>query len=132
MASAPSRPHLAPVMSILFSSPCRDEWVLKRMDIGGARWGLDGVHAVITNGDFEEYWRFHLAREHQRLYPGTKQGQPVHIRRLTGYLTPEELHPKGSNAPELDCADLSPSETETLRSGDMRQEPPGRYGYCQL
>jgi hypothetical protein len=22
-----------------------------------------------------EYWRFHLAREHQRLYPGTKQGQ---------------------------------------------------------
>jgi hypothetical protein len=21
-----------------------------------------------------EYWRFHLAREHQRLYPGIKQG----------------------------------------------------------
>lgn len=31
--------------------------------------------AVISNGDFEEYWRFHLAREHQRLYPGTAQGQ---------------------------------------------------------
>jgi hypothetical protein len=30
---------------------------------------------VISNGDFEEYWRFHLAREHQRLYPGTTQGQ---------------------------------------------------------
>jgi hypothetical protein len=30
---------------------------------------------VISNGDFEEYCRFHLAREHQRLYPGTKQGQ---------------------------------------------------------
>jgi hypothetical protein len=25
--------------------------------------------AVISNGDFEEYWRFHLAHEHQRLYP---------------------------------------------------------------
>jgi hypothetical protein len=30
---------------------------------------------VISNGDFEEYWRFHLAREHQRLYPGTVQGE---------------------------------------------------------
>jgi hypothetical protein len=43
--------------------------------------GLDGAEAVLTlravisNGDFEEYWRFHLAREHRRLYPGTKQGQ---------------------------------------------------------
>jgi hypothetical protein len=33
------------------------------------------LRAVISNGDFEEYWRFHLAREHQRLCPGTKQGQ---------------------------------------------------------
>ena len=33
------------------------------------------LRAVISNGDFKEYWRFHLAREHQRLYPGTKQGQ---------------------------------------------------------
>ena len=49
--------------------------------VGGGRWGLDGTEAVLTlravisNGDFEEYWRFHLAREHQRLYPGTTQGQ---------------------------------------------------------
>ena len=50
-----------------------------RLDIGGARWGLDGAEAILTlravisDGDFEEYWRFHLAREHQRLYPGTAQ-----------------------------------------------------------
>jgi hypothetical protein len=31
--------------------------------------------AVISNGDFEQYWRYHLEREHQRLYPGTEQGQ---------------------------------------------------------
>jgi hypothetical protein len=55
--------------------------IADRLDIGGARWGLDGAEAVLTlravisNGDFEEYWRFHLAREHQRLYPGTKQGK---------------------------------------------------------
>ena len=42
---------------------------------------LDGAEAILTlramisNGDFEEYWPFHLAREHQRLYPGTAQGQ---------------------------------------------------------
>ena len=33
------------------------------------------LRAVISNGDFQEYWRFHLEREHQRLYPGVKQGQ---------------------------------------------------------
>ena len=55
--------------------------LLKSLAIGGARWGLDGAEAILTlravisNGDFDEYWRFHLAREHQRLYPGTRQGQ---------------------------------------------------------
>jgi hypothetical protein len=33
------------------------------------------LRAVISNGDFDEHWRFHPAREHQRLYPGTTQGQ---------------------------------------------------------
>jgi hypothetical protein len=43
--------------------------------------GLQGAEAILTlravisNGDFDEYWRFHLTREHQRLYPGTTQGQ---------------------------------------------------------
>ena len=52
-----------------------------RPGITGARWGLDGAEAILTlramisNGDFEESWRFHLAREHQRLHPGTAQGQ---------------------------------------------------------
>ena len=41
----------------------------------GRRRGVLTLSAVISNGDFEEYWRFHLDREHQRLYPGTKQGQ---------------------------------------------------------
>ena len=52
-----------------------------RLGIGGARWGLDGAEAVLTlravisSGDFTEYWRFRLERGHQRLYPGIKQGQ---------------------------------------------------------
>ncbi|MGH9186129.1 MAG: hypothetical protein ACRD0U_10000 [Acidimicrobiales bacterium] len=37
-----------------------------------ARWGLDGAEAIIklralrTNGDLDEYFAFHLARERQR------------------------------------------------------------------
>ena len=55
--------------------------IADRLNLGGARWRLDGAEAILTlravisNGDFEEYWRFHLEREHQRLYPGTVQGQ---------------------------------------------------------
>ena len=55
--------------------------IADRLNLGGARWGLDGagavltIRAVISNGDFQEYWRFHLDREHQRRYPGADQGQ---------------------------------------------------------
>lgn len=50
-----------------------------RLDITGARWGLDGAEAVLKlralndNDDFGEYWRYHLAREHERLYPTPDQ-----------------------------------------------------------
>jgi len=50
-------------------------WLVKdRMDITGARWGLEGaeailkLRAVIASGDFEDYWRFHLRREHERIH----------------------------------------------------------------
>ena len=69
-----------PIATGIIEGACR-HIIADRLSIGGARWGLDGAEAVLTlravisNGDFEEYWRFHLAREHQRLYPGTRQGQ---------------------------------------------------------
>ncbi len=69
-----------PIATGVIEGACR-HLIGDRLDIGGARWGLDGAEAVLTlraaisNGDFEEYWRFHLEREHQRLYPGIKQGQ---------------------------------------------------------
>ena len=68
-----------PIATGVIEGACR-HLIGDRLDIGGARWGLDGAEAILTlramisNGDFEEYWRFHLAREHQRLYPGTAQG----------------------------------------------------------
>ncbi len=48
--------------------------LLKRMDITGARWGLQGAEAIlklralIASGDFDAYWRFHLRREHERIH----------------------------------------------------------------
>lgn len=39
------------------------------MDLTGARWGLHGAEAVLklralrSNGDFDDYWRYHLAHE---------------------------------------------------------------------
>jgi hypothetical protein len=69
-----------PIATGVIEGACR-HLIGDRLDIGGARWGLDGaeavltLRAVITTGDFEEYWRFHLAREHQRLYPSTTQSQ---------------------------------------------------------
>ena len=45
-----------------------------RLDRTGARWGLDGAETVLklralrANGDFEEYWSYHLGREQQRVH----------------------------------------------------------------
>ena len=69
-----------PIATGVIEGACR-HLIGDRLDITGARWGLDSAEAILTlravisNGDFDEYWRFHLAREHQRLYPGTAQGQ---------------------------------------------------------
>jgi hypothetical protein len=48
--------------------------VKDRMDITGARWGLASAEAIlrlralVTNGDFDAYWAFHLQQEHHRVH----------------------------------------------------------------
>ncbi|MGW2818901.1 ISKra4 family transposase [Streptomyces sp. NPDC001415] len=67
-----------PIATGAVEGACR-HLIADRLDITGARWGLHGAEAVlqlralITNGDFEDYWTFHAAREHQRLYPSPDQ-----------------------------------------------------------
>lgn len=67
-----------PIATGAVEGTCR-HLIADRLDITGARWGLDGAEAVlqlralITNGDFTNYWNFHAAREHQRLYPSPDQ-----------------------------------------------------------
>lgn len=60
-----------PIATGIIEGACR-HLVKDRMDITGARWGLTGaeailkLRAVITNGDFDEYWDYHLAHERHR------------------------------------------------------------------
>ena len=62
-----------PIATGVIEGACR-HLVKDRMDITGARWGLDGAEAVlklralISNGDFAEYWRYHLIRERVRVH----------------------------------------------------------------
>ena len=73
-----------PIATGVIEGACR-HLIGDRLDITGARWGLQGAEAILTlravisNGDFDDYRRYHLAQEHQRLYPGTTQGQSPRV-----------------------------------------------------
>lgn len=62
-----------PIATGVIEGACR-HIVKDRMDLTGARWGLDGAEAVLklrtvhSNGHFEEYWKFHLAQERHRVH----------------------------------------------------------------
>ncbi|GAA2775167.1 hypothetical protein GCM10010521_62090 [Streptomyces rameus] len=53
--------------------------VADRLDITGSRWSVPGAEAVLTlravisNGDFPQYWTFRTHRERERLYPRPDQ-----------------------------------------------------------
>lgn len=62
-----------PIATGIIEGACR-HLVKDRMDLTGARWGLHGAEAILKlralrcNGDFDEYWHFHLAQEQQRIH----------------------------------------------------------------
>ena len=61
----------APIATGVIEGACR-HLVKDRMELTGARWSLSGAEAVLrlralrSSGDFEDYWRFHEAREYER------------------------------------------------------------------
>lgn len=76
------RPYLAyatalergwPIATGVIEGACR-HLIKDRMDLTGARWGLEGAEAVLklrallSNGDFDQYWAFHLAQEAHRVH----------------------------------------------------------------
>jgi hypothetical protein len=60
-----------PIATGVIEGACR-HLVQDRMDITGARWGLPGAEAILqlralhANSEFDNYWHYHLTREHQR------------------------------------------------------------------
>lgn len=63
-----------PIATGVIEGACR-HLVKDRMDITGARWGLDQAEAILklrslkVSGDLEAYWAFHFRREYERNYP---------------------------------------------------------------
>jgi hypothetical protein len=62
-----------PIATGVIEGACR-HLIGDRLDITGARWGLEGAEAVLTlralldNGDFDAYWAFHVERERFRVH----------------------------------------------------------------
>jgi hypothetical protein len=62
-----------PIATGIIEGACR-HLTPDRMALTGARWGLPGAEAILklraqrSSGDFNHYWNFHLAHEHQRVH----------------------------------------------------------------
>jgi hypothetical protein len=71
-----------PISTGVIEGSCR-HLVRDRFDITGARWSLDGAEAMLklravrSNGDWEAYWRYHLAREHDRVHKARYKDQLI-------------------------------------------------------
>ncbi len=63
-----------PIATGVIEGACR-HLIQDRLGITGARWGLADAEAILklrairTSGDWDEYWRFHLAKEQARNHP---------------------------------------------------------------
>lgn len=62
-----------PIATGVIEGACR-HLIKDRMDVTGARWGLEGADAILklrslfASGDFDKYFEFHKEKEHQRLH----------------------------------------------------------------
>jgi hypothetical protein len=69
-----------PIATGVIEGACR-HLVKDRLAITGARWSLPSAEAVlllrtlITNGDFDTYWNYHIQQEHQRTHTSRYQQQ---------------------------------------------------------
>ena len=62
-----------PIATGVIEGACR-HLVADRLDVTGARWGLEGAEAVLklrsirSNDDFPSYWAYHLAQKRRRVH----------------------------------------------------------------
>jgi len=91
-----------PIATGVIEGACR-HLIKDRMDLTGARWSLEGAEAVLrlralrASGDFDDYWRFHEARERSRNHASRYEGghipttqRPSSTRRHRRHLKPVE------------------------------------------
>lgn len=70
-----------PIATGVIEGACR-HLINDRLDITGARWGLDGAEAILrirsirSSGDFNEYWTFHELQEWLRQHLDAYRGVP--------------------------------------------------------
>ncbi len=81
-----------PIATGVIEGACR-YLVKDRMDLTGARWGLEGgeavlkLRALVINGDFDAYWTFHETQEYQRNHQATFAEMPparAHLKLVSG------------------------------------------------
>jgi hypothetical protein len=71
-----------PIATGVIEGTCR-YLVADRMDITGARWSTEGAEAVLKlravrcNGDFDDYWRFHLDKERHRVHQSRYENEVI-------------------------------------------------------
>ena len=77
-----------PIATGVIEGACR-HLIKDRMDLTGARWGLESAEAILrlrslrSSGDFDEYWAFHEQRELER----------NHLSRYAGRVLPQAARP---------------------------------------
>jgi hypothetical protein len=65
--------HGGPIATGVIEGACR-HLVKDRLDLTGARWGLNGAETILklralrSNADFNQYWKFHLNNERHRVH----------------------------------------------------------------
>jgi len=81
-----------PIATGVIEGACRYR-VKDRMEITGARWGLEGgeavlkLRALVINGDFDAYWTFHETQEYQRNHQAKFAEMPparAHLKLVSG------------------------------------------------
>src|SRR2546427_10024 len=81
-----------PIATGVIEGACR-YLVKDRMDLTGARWGLEGgeavlkLRALVINGDCDAYWTFHETQEYQRNHQATFAEMPparAHLKLVSG------------------------------------------------
>ena len=71
-----------PIATGIIEGACR-YLVKDRMDITGARWGLQGAEAVLklralrANNCWKDYWTYHLTQEHKRIHQSRYPDYPL-------------------------------------------------------